>query len=177
MPRILYLPELSVWPFSAARQALYLQSRPGDPIFCRRTAISRSVMTEMSKPDLDNKENIERFIDAFYSRVLRDERLAPIFLDVADIDLDVHLPHIRSFWEKLLLGERDYKRHTMNIHRQLHAKQPLDPADFERWLALFCDTADAGFSGPGTERAKEIARHIASNMERALVGDTPQNAG
>lgn len=131
----------------------------------------RKLMTEPRKPDLDNKANIERFIDAFYAKVLDDERLAPIFLDVADIDLDVHLPHIRGFWEKLLLGERDYKRHTMNIHRALHARQPLEPADFERWLALFCKTADEGFAGPGTERAKEIACHIASNMENALVDD------
>ena len=128
-------------------------------------------MTEPRKPDLDSKENIRRFLDAFYAKVLADARLAPIFLDVAAIDLDVHLGHIRAFWEKLLLGARDYRRHTMNIHRALNAKQPLEPADFERWLALFCRTADEGFAGPGTERAKQIARHIAANMENALVDD------
>ncbi|MDP4650984.1 MAG: hypothetical protein NWS56_04425, partial [Haliea sp.] len=46
------------------------------------------------KPDLDCRANIEAFVQRFYARVLTDPQLAPIFLDVAQIDLDVHLPHI-----------------------------------------------------------------------------------
>ena len=58
------------------------------------------------KPDLDSRENIERFVDLFYERLLADEQLAPIFVDIAEIDLAVHLPHIKDYWCKLLLGER-----------------------------------------------------------------------
>ncbi|HCD57283.1 MAG TPA: globin, partial [Halieaceae bacterium] len=54
----------------------------------------------MGKPDLDNRATIEGFVDQFYARVLADPRLAPIFLDVAQIDLDVHLPHIKDYWCK-----------------------------------------------------------------------------
>ena len=43
------------------------------------------------------------------------------------LDLAVHLPHIKDYWCKLLLGEKGYRRHTMNIHRQLHGKQRLQP--------------------------------------------------
>ena len=71
------------------------------------------------KPDLDSREQIDSFVDRFYARLLQDERLAPIFVDVAEIDLAVHLPHIKAYWCKLLLGEQGYRRHTMNIHRQL----------------------------------------------------------
>jgi hemoglobin len=121
-----------------------------------------------AKPDLDSRAHIEAFVDAFYARLLADQQLAPIFLDVAAIDLAVHLPHIKDYWCKLLLGEQGYQRHTMNIHRRLHARRPLTAADFERWLGHFHATADEGFSGPNVDRAKRIATSIAANMQVSL---------
>ena len=120
------------------------------------------------KCDLDSRENIEPIVDLFYSHVLEDEQLAPIFLDIAAIDLAVHLPHIKDYWCKLLLGDKSYRRHTMNIHRQLHGKQPLQAGDFQRWLALFNATLDEGFAGERTERARKVAASIAGNMEASL---------
>ena len=120
-------------------------------------------------PDLDSRERIAAFIDAFYARVLADEQLAPIFLEVAGIDLDVHLPHIRSYWCKLLLGDDSYRRHTMNIHRQLHVKQSLRQEDFERWLELFTETLDAHYRGEKADRARRVAQSIAGNMQTALL--------
>jgi len=32
-----------------------------------------------------------------------------------------------------------------------------------------CATLDAGYSGPGAERARAVAGHIARNMQEALV--------
>jgi len=121
-----------------------------------------------ARPDLDSREHIEQFVDYFYERLLADPQLAPIFVDVADIDLDVHLPHIKDYWCKLLLGERGYQRHTMNIHRQLHSKRPLRREDFERWLQFFTTTVDAHFAGERAERAKQIAASIAANMQQSL---------
>ena len=126
-------------------------------------------MNSESRPDLNTRERIEVFVDAFYERLLADPVLAPIFLDVAKIDLEVHLPHIKDYWCKLLLGEAAYRRHTMNIHRQLHSKRALAEADFQRWLELFCSTVDAGHSGPKSERAKQVAASIAGNMRQALA--------
>ena len=131
----------------------------------------------MRKPDLDSRENIEQFVDCFYRRVLADEHLAPIFLDIAAIDLAVHLPHIKDYWCKLLLGEKTYQRHTMNIHRQLHGKQPLQAGDFQRWLALFNATLDEGFAGERTERARQVAASIAGNMEASLPAQSASFAG
>jgi hypothetical protein len=61
-------------------------------------------MSTAVKPDLDSPEHIRRFVHAFYAHLLNDEQLAPIFLDVAQIDLQKHLPLICSYWEKLLLA-------------------------------------------------------------------------
>lgn len=122
----------------------------------------------MSRPDLDSRPRVEAFVDQFYDRLLQDPQMAPIFFDVAEIDLSVHLPHIKDYWCKLLLGERGYQRHTMNIHRRLHARRPLEDADFKRWLSHFEAALDAGYAGPNTERARRLARSIAANMQQGL---------
>ena len=121
-------------------------------------------------PDMDSAAKVERFVDLFYQRLLADKALAPIFLDVAAVDLDVHLPHIKGYWRKLLLGETAYQRHTMNIHRSLHVKQALTPADFERWLSLFTRTVDDHFAGERADRARRVAAAIAANMQKSLLG-------
>ncbi len=120
-------------------------------------------------PDLDSEERIAEFVDVFYSKILADPTLAPIFLDVAAVDLNVHLPHIRAYWAKLLLGDTEYRRHTMNIHRQLHLKRTLTEDDFVAWLRLFTTTLDRHFSGPKADRARRVATAIAGNM-RTSVG-------
>ena len=125
-----------------------------------------------TRPDMDSRESIERFVDAFYARLLADEQLAPIFVDVAEIELAVHLPHIKDYWCKLLLGEKGYQRHTMNIHRQLHGKRALQAQDFQRWLDYFIATLDDNFAGERTQRAKQVAAAIAANMQASL----PQEA-
>ncbi len=122
----------------------------------------------MPKPDLDSPERIEQFVDAFYGKMLKDERLAPFFLDVAKIDVREHFPRIRAYWEKLLLGHNHYHRHTMNIHRAVHRQAPMVEADFAQWLALFTATVDESYSGEKAERAKDVAAHIVANMERSL---------
>lgn len=122
----------------------------------------------MNKPDLDTPDRIRDFVHAFYERLLRDPHLAPIFIDVAAIDLDRHLPLICSYWEKLLLGDKRYQRHTMNIHRLLDARRPLTEADFGRWLGHFNATLDASYAGPLAEQARRTAAQIASNMHVAL---------
>ena len=121
------------------------------------------------KPDMDSRANIERFVDLFYERMLADEILAPIFVDVAEIDLAVHLPHIKDYWCKLMLREQGYQRHTMNIHRQLHGKRALREEDFERWLEFFVTTVDANFQGPYAQRARQVAASIAANMKKSLL--------
>ena len=126
------------------------------------------------KPDMDSRERIELFVDYFYDRLLQDEQLAPIFVDTAQIDLSVHLPHIKDYWCKLLLGEKRYQRHTMNIHRQLHGKRALQASDFQRWLSFFTAAVDDHFCGERAERAKQVAASIAANMEKSLPTLQPE---
>ena len=105
--------------------------------------------------------------------VLADPQLAPIFLDVAGIQIEEHFPRIISYWEKLLLGKTDYQRHTMNIHREVDAQQQFTSEDFVRWYALFEATANQSFAGDKTERAKRVAKKIANNMAQSLGLEKP----
>lgn len=122
----------------------------------------------MPRPDLDSPEQIDVFVDQFYAWVLRDPMLAPLFLDVAGVDLALHLPRIKAYWRKMLLGDQDYRRHMMRKHRELDAQQPLAPEHYARWLALFEDTLQKHHEGPVTERALGLARRVAGNMRRNL---------
>ncbi|KGE04985.1 group III truncated hemoglobin [Pseudohaliea rubra] len=132
----------------------------------------------MPRPDLDSPEQIAAFVDRFYARLLADPALRPIFIDAAAIDLPTHLPRIRAYWRKMLLGERGgYQRHTMNIHRAVHARRPFSAADFERWLALFTETLDSYYAGPVAERARRLASRIAANMQAGLDATSDEGQG
>ena len=120
------------------------------------------------RPDLDSRERISFFVERFYERLLADQQLAPIFVDVAQVDLSVHLPHIKDYWCKLLLAEKGYQRHTMNIHRLLHGKRPLQEEDFQRWLDFFVATVNEHFQGERARRAVRVAQSIAANMQQGL---------
>ena len=130
-----------------------------------------AVAARQTLPDMDSPERIRGFVEAFYGQMLEDKELGPIFLSVAEVDLDKHLPLICSYWEKLLLGDRSYQRHTMNIHRAVNHKQQFSADNFQRWLHLYTSTLDALFQGPIAERARGIATRIAGNMAVALEVD------
>ena len=119
----------------------------------RKKESGSRVSASVKKSDLDSPEAIELMVESFYSRIKNDPRLSLIFFELGKVDLDMHLPHIKRYWGKLLLATPGYDRHTMNIHRALHEKVNLHSADFERWLALFMETIDDSFSGPLAKRA------------------------
>lgn len=122
----------------------------------------------MAAPDLDTPRHIDAFVDRFYARVLDDPLLAPVFLDRAAVDLAVHLPRIKAYWRKMLLGEDVYRRHMMRKHRHLDTREPFLPEHYARWLTLFEDTLRKHHAGPLTERALLLARRVAVNMRRNL---------
>ncbi|MCC4308056.1 group III truncated hemoglobin [Alcanivorax marinus] len=123
---------------------------------------------DSEKPDLDSPERIDRMVRLFYDRVLADPLLAPVFLEVARIDLDTHLPLIAAFWKKLLLNQPGYKRHMMAKHRAVHYQAPLTGAHHERWLALFHANLDEHFDGPQTDRARLLSARVMDNLYRQL---------
>ena len=98
----------------------------------------------------------------FYSRVRADAVLGPIFADRI-ADWAKHLDRMVAFWSSVALMTGRYHGAPMPAHATL----PVSWAHFDRWLALFRQTADEVCPPEGAahviERAERIARslHIA----------------
>ena len=120
--------------------------------------------------DIEHRDDIDLLIQEFYALVMVDDHISFLFTDVARIHLPTHLPKIADFWEKILLGSGPYAGNPMKPHMDLHARSPLLPAHFERWLELFEQTVDRLFSGPKADEAKARANHVAALMEYKTRG-------
>ena len=113
------------------------------------------------KRDIETKEDIEHIMRVFYSKMLQDDVVGYIFTDVAKINLETHLPHITNFWNNALFHVGGYKNNVIQIHKDLHAKEPLTEQHFERWLHLLSTTIDELYQGGLCEKMKLVAKQIA----------------
>lgn len=128
-------------------------------------------MTETeARPDIESRADCERLVRAFYGRALVDPIIGFIFVDVAKLDLEAHVPVITSFWETVLLGERSYSGGAFAPHAALHAKVELREAHFERWLQLWFGTVDELFAGDRANLAKAHALRVARAFHQRLQG-------
>jgi len=120
--------------------------------------------------DIDSRADCERLVRAFYARALDDPLIGWIFVDVAKLDLEAHVPVIASFWETILLGAQSYSGGAFRPHAVLHAQAGLQAGHFERWLALWRTTVDELFAGQRAELAKAHAVRVAQAFHRRLQG-------
>lgn len=128
--------------------------------------------------DIETREDCERLVRAFYGRALTDPMIGYLFVDVAQLDLEEHVPAITSFWETILLGAQSYAGGAFAPHASLHRLSPLRSGHFERWLELWRTTVDEGWAGPRAEEAKAHALRVASAFHGRLqsipsAGDDP----
>ncbi len=117
--------------------------------------------------DIENRQDIDELMQAFYKRAIADDLIGFIFTDVAKLDLEHHLPIIGDFWETLLFRTGDYSRHGRNplqVHGELDLKTPLLPEHFARWLEIFTGTVDETFAGETADFLKMRAEAIANRM-------------
>ncbi|WP_026819072.1 group III truncated hemoglobin [Arthrobacter castelli] len=124
----------------------------------------------MNLPDLQDRDDVYDLVNSFYQRAFNDELLGPIFLDVAQMDLQAHMPIMCDFWETVLFRAGLYKRNALQKHVDLHAKAPLGLEHFDRWLAIWTANVDDRYAGPKAELAKVQAGRIAQSIHRRLQG-------
>jgi hemoglobin len=124
--------------------------------------------TEGDRRDIADRGDCERLVRAFYGRVLLDPMIGWIFVDVAKLDLEAHLPRLASFWETVLLGRQSYGGGAFGPHARLHARVGLRAGHFERWLTLWSATVDELFAGERAELAKAHALRVAGAFQRRL---------
>lgn len=121
--------------------------------------------------DIGDRRDIERLLRAFYQRVFADELIGPIFVDVAQLDLEAHLPIMCDFWETVLFRTGSYKRNAFRVHADLHSQCALAPPHFLRWVSLWVATVDSRHAGRYAELAKLRAGRIADSIGRRLISE------
>jgi len=118
--------------------------------------------------DIETRQDVDELMAEFYRKAINDEVIGYIFTDVANLDLEHHLPVIGDFWEMLLLGTVNfpakYGRSPMQTHHALNEKENLKAEHFGRWVKLFCETVDEKFAGATATLAKVRAVSIAETM-------------
>lgn len=126
--------------------------------------------------DIENREDIEVLMKAFYAKAIPDHMIGHYFTQVTHMNLEQHLPVIIDFWETVLFGVARYKSNAIAVHQHLHMKSAFTDQHFERWVHLFQSTVDELFSGDKAELAKQRALSIATVMKiKTIHGEAPIN--
>ena len=80
-------------------------------------------------------------------------------------DWDPHLARMRDFWSSMLLMTKRYDGRPVPKHLAI---EELDHAHFERWLALFRDTARAECPPAMADLFIDRAERVAQSLRLAL---------
>ncbi len=115
--------------------------------------------------DIETREDLEFLLSEFYKIATKDAEIGHHF---DDLDLELHLPIIVNFWEKVLFGKPIYFNNPLAVHKFLHDKSPLKPEHFRRWILIFGETVDKNFTGETAENAKLRAQMIARSLNQTL---------
>ena len=108
---------------------------------------------------------IERLVRGFYAKVREDTVLGPVF-ESRIKDWEPHLAQMCAFWSSVALMTGRYHGTPMAKHLPL----PVDGGHFNRWLALFEETAREICPGEAEAHFVERARRIAQSLELGIAG-------
>lgn len=121
------------------------------------------------KADIQSRSDIQLLVDRFYDKVKQDEAISYLFIDVAKVDWEHHLPRMYDFWENIVFQTGGFTGNPMAAHLQLNQKSPLKQEHFVRWLQLFFETVDELFDGDNAELIKQRAQSIATMMQIKII--------
>lgn len=121
-----------------------------------------------------SEDVLRQVVHAFYEKVRADALLGPIFASRI-VDWAPHLDRMVDFWSSVALMTGRYHGRPVPAHVPL----PVEAVHFNRWLALFRETAGDLCSPAGAahliERAERIANslHLAVELNKAKPGAPP----
>lgn len=116
------------------------------------------------------KENINKLVITFYTRVLKNEKISPFFIEKLGPDMkseiwQKHITLLTNFWFTISFGRGEYNGSPFAPHLQISG---LDRESFETWLKLFFESLDKLYTEDIALKFKERASIIASNFMRNL---------
>jgi len=119
------------------------------------------------------EEAIRRLVDRFYVRARRDELLGPVFaraVGEGDEAWTAHLARLADFWSSVMLTSGRYHGDPFSVHLRLPG---LNPAMFDRWLALFGETCAEVFEPDVADAFCDRAERIARSLRMGLFERLP----
>ena len=116
------------------------------------------------------KENINQLVVTFYTKVLKNEKISPFFIEKLGPDMkseiwQKHITLLTDFWYTISFGRGNYNGSPFAPHMQISG---LDRESFETWLKLFFESLDKLYTEDIALKFKERASIIASNFMRNL---------
>ena len=111
------------------------------------------------------EEELRELVDRFYARVREDAALGPIFDEAID-DWPGHLEKLAGFWSSVMLTSGRYKGNPMAAH--LRHRERITPALFDRWLALWNETAAEVMEPTAAAALQAKAARIAESLQLGL---------
>jgi hemoglobin len=117
--------------------------------------------------DIENREDLVKIMQAFYERLLNDNRINFFFTKVTDIHqhLEDHFKILTTFWEQSLFMIGGYHNNMFQIHQEVHLKHPITKEHFSIWLEHFNQTIDERYQGEKAEQMKTQAMSMATVMQ------------
>ena len=105
---------------------------------------------------------IDRLVRRFYAKGDLDPLLGPIFRAIPAFE--EHLDVIVAFWSRQLLGTDRYNGRPFPPHWKL----AIEPEHFDRWMALFSETAREELPADLAEQAITKAGHMSTAFQAGL---------
>lgn len=124
-------------------------------------------MDELAQVD---EEGLRRLVALFYVRVREDAELGPIFND-AVAEWPEHLAKLTAFWSSVMLTSGRYKGNPVAAH--IKHRDRIEPALFERWLALWTRTTDEVMPPATAVALQSKAARIAESLQLAMFFKLP----
>lgn len=120
-----------------------------------------------------SEAEIRRLVVRFYERARRDEMLGPVFTRVigeSEAAWNTHFDHLQDFWSAIMLTSGRYHRDPFSAHLRVPG---IAPEMFDRWLALFGETAGELFEPEIAEAFRLRSQRIARSLRMGLFERIP----
>jgi hemoglobin len=119
------------------------------------------------------EDGIRQLLARFYGRVRRDAQLGPVFARVVgttEAEWAPHLARLADFWSSVMLRSGRYHGDPFSTHLRL---PDLEPAMFDRWLALFGESCAELFESELAAALRGRAERIARSLRMGLFERLP----
>lgn len=114
------------------------------------------------------EEGIKDLAHQFYQKIGADHELGPVFNQAIEPqEWPAHLSKMCDFWSSIMLKSGRYHGNPFIKHKAL---PDFDPVLFDRWLALFFETAHEVFSDEAAKPFGEASQTIARSLKFGLFG-------